>query len=303
MTEVVPKDIKIDSSIAKKAIQEAFDIKIRKIDLIGEGWDNLVFLINEDLIFRFPRREVAIQLVEREKWVLKLIAQDVSLKIPYPKYSSNGTSSYPHPFYGHKEIKGRTGCSVSLSLNEYKEAASQLAFFLKTLHTITIENLKRGTASLKPVFDRMDARLMFRIFEERFKSIECLYDLSSYKSKIEKILENSSSYKKSSEQLSFVHGDLYSRHLIFNKENKLSGVIDWGDCCLSDHVVDLAVLFQYFPQEVHEDFFQIYGGISQVAYDYARFLGLFYGTTLLWYAHDRKDLNLIKSCLETFENL
>ncbi len=44
MTEVVPKDIKIDSSIAKKAIQEAFDIKIRKIDLIGEGWDNLVFI-------------------------------------------------------------------------------------------------------------------------------------------------------------------------------------------------------------------------------------------------------------------
>ena len=74
MTEVIPQDININQSIAKEAIQEAFDIKIKKIDLIGEGWDNLVFLINKDIIFRFSRREIAIPLIEREKWVLELIS-------------------------------------------------------------------------------------------------------------------------------------------------------------------------------------------------------------------------------------
>ena len=76
MSAVVPQDVNVNEDIAKKAILEAFSLKVKTIILIGEGWDNLVYLVNDDIIFRFPRRKVAISLLEREMWVLRKIAKN-----------------------------------------------------------------------------------------------------------------------------------------------------------------------------------------------------------------------------------
>ena len=37
----------------------------------------------------------------------------------------------------------------------------------------------------------------------------------------------------------FVHGDLYSRHLLVDDAGRPCGVIDWGDCHVGDPAVDL----------------------------------------------------------------
>ena len=90
-----------------------------------------------------------------------------------------------------------------------------------------------------------------------------------------------------------VHGDLYSRHLLFDK-GKLSGIIDWGDTAINHACVDLAVVFSFFPSECQEAFLEIYGDVDPENWQYARFLGLYSSLTVMLYAHDVGDMALFE---------
>lgn len=299
MTEVVPQDIDISFEIAKKSIEEAFNFEVKEILLLGEGWDNLVFKVNQELIFRFSRRKVAIPLLQRENRILGILAPKLSLKVPYPEFSSEGTEHYSYPFYGHREVVGITGCSVVLTEDQYRKAVVTLAKFLKELHSFELKVVRSEEDPMVGAFDRAEVDKMLKFFSERLEAIKPAFNFAPYEAKIAKIIEKASVYKPNRKKPSFVHGDLYHRHMIFNNSQELVGAIDWGDCCVTDPVVDLAVLFQFFPYSAHDDFFKVYGDISKEAYDYARFLGLYYAVALLWYGHDRKDQRLIKTSLET----
>ena len=259
MTDVVPQDIDIDEKLAKQAIEEAFGFSVASINLLGEGWDNLVYKVNSNLIFRFSRRKVAIPLLIRECKVLQVLADKLPLSIPHPKFCSEGTSAYPHPFYGHYEVLGETGCLVELTEAQYHAAAFKLALFLKELHSLKVKDFQTKEDPMQGVFDRAEVEKMQKFFLERLESVKKSFDLSAYEAKISRILAEAKSYKPNKENPVFVHGDLYHRHLIFSKGGDLTGVIDWGDCCVTDPVVDLSVLYQFFPESVHKDFLKFMG--------------------------------------------
>ena len=132
-------DINITESIAKSCIEQQFEqlTPLQSITCIGEGWDNKVFLINETIIFRFPRRKVAIQLIETENILLKNIQSRFSLYIPNPIYIGKPGADYPYPFQGYPILRGSSGCQANLTTNERDASIEPLARFLKELHSIT----------------------------------------------------------------------------------------------------------------------------------------------------------------------
>lgn len=299
--DIIPQDIKITKSMIKELLYKQFNIVVQQIKLLGEGWDNSVYLINNNLVFRFPRRKEGILLIEREMSILPLLQENIALKIPTPKYFGQPSNLFSRPFYGHKLIHGHSGCSVSLKHVEYKQLAVDLALFLKSLHEIDIKQLALP-CELDPVFNRTDVPSMLKNLEGRLVDIKKHYDLSSYTNKFDLIIKNISSYKMSAMK-KITHGDLYHRHLLFDDKHSLSAVIDWGDCSIGDSVVDLAVVFQFLPKNHHEIFFAEYGYVDNNTADYAKFLGLYYAITLLWYAHYKEDKALIKTSHWTLEEL
>lgn len=298
MSEVVPADLDINTEIARRSVYESFHIEAESIRVLGEGWDNLVFLINSNLVFRFPRRAVAIPLLQQEMSVLKMIPAALPLLTPVPDYLSDGCKSYPHPFYGHTLIEGTTGCCTTLSADQYHAAARSLALFLRQLHHPDVSFSAHNI--IAPAFDRVDVPRMMATFTERLTGAMKHYDFRKYDEKIRSIQADAKSYKPK-EKRSLVHGDLYHRHLIFDSRQSLSGIIDWGDCGISDPIIDLGVLFQFFPPDTHRSFLDNYGDVSPEETKYARFLGLYSAIAMLWYGHDRKDRNLIRTSLNTLE--
>ena len=77
-----------------------------------------VFLVNEKIIFRFPRRKVAVELIERENKALKNLPEFSNLAVPIPKYIGHPTAHYLYPFQGYDIIKGRSGHQAKLSLQD-----------------------------------------------------------------------------------------------------------------------------------------------------------------------------------------
>ena len=59
-----------------------------------------------------------------------------------------------------------------------------------------------------------------------------------------------------------VHGDLHVRHVLVDASGGVTGVIDWGDVCLADPAVDLAVAYSAFTGAARRALLEAYGGID-----------------------------------------
>lgn len=301
MSTAIPADIKINESMAASIINEQFAFDVQTIKPLGEGWDNMVYLINNDLAFRFPRRKVAVPHIAREIAVLSKLAGRLPLDSPVPLFLGKPSLQYPFLFYGHKIVKGQSRSHLRLSATDFNNAAKTLANFLCQLHKLDLKDLSLKPKSLGPPFDRAQISNLFANLINYKKQLAPNFSLSAYDKKIETILDQASNYVPDRKVLALVHADLYHRHLLFDEKNCLTGIIDWGDTCASDPVVDLAVIYQFFPKKSHQIFFNTYGEVSEDKKNYARFLGLYYAVILLWFGSERHDKDLVTTSLRTLE--
>ena len=149
-------DININVDFANTIISKQFpELAPLKIKCIGEGWDNKVFLVNDQFVFRFPHREIAATLIERENAVLGHLQNLVNLTIPNPIYVGNPDDNYPYHFHGYEMINGKSGCHANLSATVRNTSIAKLAKFLKRLHSLT-ETEARAIGAKDQVFDRTD---------------------------------------------------------------------------------------------------------------------------------------------------
>lgn len=169
-----------------------------------------------------------------------------------------------------------------------------LAKFIKELHGIDY-------SALEPVYIRTEMGPLLKNFNERFGQIS--FDLTKFKDRIDDICGKAQLYVPKRDNLSLLHNDLYYCHLLFSEHNRLTGVIDWGDCAIGTPVADLGIVFQFLPKSAHDSFFEIFGEIEKHAIDFACFLGLYYAIALLWFGHHRQDPDLIRTSLWTLNEL
>jgi len=300
-TELWHPDIAISDDFAKNLIEDQFkELTPVKIKCIGEGWDNKVFLVNGHFIFRFPHREIAGQLIERENAVLKSIHRVVNLETPNPTYVGQPSNDYPYNFHGYSMIKGKSGCHANLTLEERVNSITPLAKFLKTLHGISEQQaIKIGA---KPqVFDRTKSSKVIEELNERVNKIITRDIALINKSVFQDEMSIAKGINLPPNKV-LVHGDLYCRHLMFH-EGQLTGVIDWGDVGINSPAVDLAVIFSFYPPKTHHVFLDIYGKVDSQTWDNARFLGLYSAITVMLYGHDIGDELLVAEAKDAIKRI
>lgn len=298
---IVPSDIEINDTIAAMAILDQFGIQPQKISLLGEGFDNAVYLVDDELVFRFPRREIAIPLLLHEIQLLGALSKKLPLPIPEPQFIGKPSQVFARPFFGHKLLPGNSGSAVTLSDGECIDAAVRLGQFLRALHSLSPENIGISPADLTVAFKRTEVARLTEVMLSRWRQIEAPFGLQVFAKKMHHLSEQAVGFVASHNTL--VHGDLYHRHLVFDDHNRLAGIIDWGDSGLSDPAVDLGVVFQFFPKQAHDAFFKAYGLENTNSLAFARFLGFYLAVALLWFGHDRKDQDLIRTSLWTFKEI
>src|SRR5262249_20784954 len=127
----------VSEALAVQLIEEQFPgLSPVQVELVGEGWDNYAFKINGRFIFRFPRRQVAVELLETAYRILPKLAPRVTLPVPVPQFLGHATAQYPWPFSGYSMLEGITACSAGLSDAQRLALAKPLAEFLLSLHSI-----------------------------------------------------------------------------------------------------------------------------------------------------------------------
>lgn len=101
----------ISCDAAAELLESQFS-ELRPINAVsfGSGWDNTAFLVNGEFVFRFPRRETSVALLEKETALLPQIAPELPLPIPHPIYFGKPSAAFDWPFAGYRLIPGETAC-------------------------------------------------------------------------------------------------------------------------------------------------------------------------------------------------
>src|SRR5215211_7022164 len=61
-------EVIVEADLARRLIGEQFpELGLRTIKLLGQGWDNTVWRVDDEWTFRFPRRSYAV-LGSRTRW-------------------------------------------------------------------------------------------------------------------------------------------------------------------------------------------------------------------------------------------
>lgn len=291
-TKVIQKDTVI------QILNEQFhNISIESIEQIGEGFDNTVFILNKEILLRFPRREVAVTILKTEKKLLPFLKDYISFQTTIPFLFGRPSEKFTWPFLGYNFIKGKP--PICLNREERINMIEPLANMLKQLHSIplsTFSHLNLPGDGLKRLDIKYRKPQFIKYVEEAIK-----LNLIPAELKIKRYIENLQEVIPET-PLVLVHGDLHVKNIIVNNEYLLEGIIDWGDAHIGHRELDLSIVFSIIPSDKRECFYEIYGQISDESKLLAQFKSIYTTVILLLFSKEHHDDDLVRFCQENLTN-
>ncbi|MFI7495296.1 phosphotransferase family protein [Kocuria sp. M4R2S49] len=223
------------------------DLTWSRAQRITEGWDHVVVVLDDALVFRFPQEPPYTQALGREIAVLDHLAARVPVRIPrYDRVAPDGS------FAGYPLLPGRTltpGVLATLDGRAREAVVDQLAGFLSALHTAPVPGTPLEL--VPPSYLAEDQRDVRRAAGTHLPAVLAPEELGE----VERILADVDALLTADLPAVVVHNDVYSRHLLWDDAGARLGVIDFSDMCLGDPAVDFAELHEYgeaFVRAVHE---------------------------------------------------
>ena len=281
----------VSLEIAQKLIAEQFpQLSNLTVEKIGVGYDNMVYKVGEQYVFRFPRRDSAIQPQRMEGKILNRLAPLLPIAIPKPVLYGVESTRYPVPFLGYTYIQGafpkqlsdeRRGCSYHI-----------LASFIRKLHSFSVEEALQASV---PYNRRNHSDMM----ERKKFLIEALSKVAAYIK--EEDFKKIAAYVHAVEVLpiplkeTLVHSDLHFMNLLVDYNGIVTGILDWSDLDIGHPAADLEVAYSFLPASFRDAFFQAYGPVDEETKYLARFLAVYKMMLLLTEAVEQSDNEEIKN--------
>ncbi|TDD28573.1 aminoglycoside phosphotransferase [Actinomadura sp. KC06] len=253
-----------------------------RVERLATGWDNTVFLVGGEWVFRFPRRAIAVPGIEREMAALPVLAPRLPLPVPVPRFAGEPSDDFPWPFWGARMILGREFADVRPPERERAALAAGIGAFLRALHDPALVREAGNGLPLDPLGRADPANRAARTTGR----LDALAELGVWKRDpaVDEFLAGARRRGVPDGDPVIVHGDLHVRHLLLAPDGRIAGVIDWGDVCLADPAVDLSLAYAGFGGAARAAFLAGYGPVPPDREAAARTLALNLSATLAEYA-------------------
>jgi aminoglycoside phosphotransferase (APT) family kinase protein len=277
----------VTPELALALVREQFpELDARRAEPFGSGWDNTAFLLDGHAVFRFPRKQSTVVLLERESRILPRIAGRLPLAVPDPRWIGRPSERFPWPFAGYPRLDGVPADAAMLTEAERAAAAQPLGRFVATLHATPTEGLE-----LPP--DEIGRTAFARRLPELVQRLDLL--------RVRGLIGDPAPWLRLFDELPappprtvLVHGDLYVRHLLVDGARRVAGVIDWGDVHAGDPGADLTIAYSFLPPRARDAFFRAYGPADERTRRVARLRAAFHAPALVWFADSVNDPVLLR---------
>ena len=288
-------EVEIDEALVRALLGEQFpELDASSARLLGEGWDNAVWVVEETWAFRFPRREIAIPGVERELAVLPRLAPLLPTPIPEPRFVGVASARFAWPFFGAPLLSGREAADAGISDHDRIELGAELGRFLRVLHDLELD----VELPLDPL-GRADMAIRLSRVRTNLSNLREL-GLWDAPARLDDVLSVAGALPPSTAAAVFCHGDLHQRHVLVAGP-ALTAVIDWGDMCRADPCIDLIPYWSMLDRPGRVRFLAEYGvpGADQLLR--ARVLALTLDSMLARYAVDQGHSGLRREAIAALE--
>jgi aminoglycoside 2''-phosphotransferase len=219
-------------------------LKLNAVRRNPDGLANDVVIVNDELVFRFPKDEHARASLVREAKVLDLVRRYVSTSVPYFERQEDDFVMYRliagEPLYRHDILRQDERAQ--------EQIAEQLAIFLQQLHAIPHEELVHELGA--PVVGEPDHWI------KRYQDAERhLYPLlwADQRHWIDQLFAPllDGSLDLASVAPALIHDDLAAYHILYApRERRIAGVIDFGMARLGDPAVDFALIINTYGESL-----------------------------------------------------
>lgn len=227
----------------EETIRERYrDLEINHIEINDIGQNNDVLIVNNRIVFRFPKYIEGIKKLEKETKVLDHIKDEVSFSIPDPLYRSLETKEVGKVFTGYKIIEGTPLYSSAVKRIEDEEVLQRIALhlvqFLTELHAQPIKDLHIEKQTAEDVRKSIEA--LYLKFQQK------LYPYMNKHSQAE-VTQNFEAFLSNDNLLNFdtvlIHGDFGASNILWDANSKqIAGIIDFGETEIGDPAYDFAGL-------------------------------------------------------------
>ena len=239
-------EVSIDTSVVRALLQEQHaDLAHLRLVEVGEGWDNKLFRLGQELAVRLPRRAASAALVEHEQLWLPRLSPRLPLPVPAPIRVGRPGCGFP---WSWSVVGWLPGQSALLAPPRHVKTTATTAIalgrFLRALHQPAPEDAPRNPWRGVPLAARAQT------VQEYLQQLDGLVDRGSVLGLWERVL---STPAWSGPPL-WIHGDLHPGNLLVSG-GRLSAVIDFGDLAAGDPATDLSVAWMLLPPSARQTFF------------------------------------------------
>ena len=243
----------------KRVINEKCNIVIDSIKLIDEGYDSKAYIVNNEYVFKIKFSANKKKGYEKEKAIYDFLNKNLktNIKIPRIEYSYITDEL---SILGYKEIKGKflTPEIYSTMSKDKQELLKQdIAIFLRQMHDLDYSEISSYTIDNKQ-----------NLLEEYQLLKETIYDslTDTEKQYIEDFMQRLYNTTIFGGKKCLCHNDFSCNHLLLDNDNRLVGVIDFGDSGIIDEYCDFIYLLEDSEEEIGmsfgEDILKLYGNID-----------------------------------------
>ena len=226
--------------------------------MIGEGYDSKAYIVNNEYVFKIKFSANKKKGYEKEKAIYDFLNKKLNTTINIPNieysYISDDIS-----ILGYKEIKGTfLTPEIYFTLSKEKQdlLKQDIAMFLKQMHNLDYSEISSYTIDNKQnVLE--EYQLLKETIYDSFTDIE-----KQYVENFMQILHNTTIFDG---RKCLCHNDFSCNHLLLD-DNRLVGVIDFGDSGIIDEYCDFIYLLEDSKEEIGvsfgEDILRLYGNID-----------------------------------------
>ncbi len=226
----------------QRIIEACFpELQVHSAVPVSQGWDSVTLEINDEYIFRFPKRPDVEPQYAMEALLLAELVTRLPIAVPSFQFVWTGGAEYSMRFVGYRKLAGVPLACDRHTPVQLAQLAKQLAAFLSELHRFPVD---LATQQLVPGGEPAQWRQYYQQFYERVR--EQVFPLldAPMRAKTALLWEefvNSEAHFRFTPTL--IHHDLNSEHILCDPVGAtISGIIDWGDAAIGDPAIDFVGL-------------------------------------------------------------
>lgn len=264
MMEAPAADRTLRPEDVRRVVREQFpELAADSVRHLGSGFEHDAYLVDEAVVFRFPRYAAVAEGLDYDRLVHELARTGAggSFQVPEITFQGQPGPVFPHRFVGHAVVQGiglddpgvRRSASRAPGTDPGTDFGTDLGIALTRVHSIPLDE----AAAVGVPRSRPDCLASLAALRSQLPHVPALADAAPHAHGWARSVPGAPDDADVPARL--IHNGLHEEHIIVDPATgRLSGIIDWSSAAVGDPAVDFAFVLAVAGPDIYRAAMEAY---------------------------------------------